>query len=157
MATTKSQVKKAAAKKPTAKQTSGRQPMSIEHKKRLEDGRNNSRIARLYLEALKRRQPKRGRKRELATVERDLAQAKIDLGVAIANNDVLQELLKTQAVTSLERELANFDTSDADFGRLETEFITIVEAYSKSKGIDYATWRSVGVPASVLKQAGLKP
>lgn len=38
---------------------------------------------------------------------------------------------------------------------MEEEFVTLAAAYSASKGIAYAVWRGAGVPASVLKRAGI--
>lgn len=37
------------------------------------------------------------------------------------------------------------------------EFTQVGLDYSKRKGISYAAWRDYGVPASILKEAGIRP
>lgn len=38
---------------------------------------------------------------------------------------------------------------------LQTAFIKVAAEYSERKGIEYQTWREIGVPANVLAQAGV--
>ena len=38
---------------------------------------------------------------------------------------------------------------------LEDEFVDAASGYSQRKGISYTAWRELGVPASVLKRAGI--
>ena len=42
-----------------------------------------------------------------------------------------------------------------DLAGLEAEFTKVAKAYSARQGISYAAWRAVGVPAAVLKKAGV--
>ena len=42
-----------------------------------------------------------------------------------------------------------------DIDELEKGFVETAKSYSQRKGISYAAWRQVGVPASVLKAAGI--
>ena len=42
-----------------------------------------------------------------------------------------------------------------DISALEAEFISLAKAYGERKGISYAAWREVDVPAAVLKRAGV--
>jgi hypothetical protein len=42
-----------------------------------------------------------------------------------------------------------------DLSALEREFAKVAQAYSQRKGISYAAWRELGVPADVLKRAGI--
>jgi hypothetical protein len=42
-----------------------------------------------------------------------------------------------------------------DLTELEQEFVKAALGYSERRGISYAAWREAGVPASVLKQAGV--
>lgn len=42
-----------------------------------------------------------------------------------------------------------------DLARLEDEFVVHAGAYSDTKGLSYSAWREIGVPAAVLKRAGL--
>lgn len=44
---------------------------------------------------------------------------------------------------------------EPDLTNLEAAFVEHAKAYSERKGISYNTWREVGVPASVLKDAGI--
>jgi hypothetical protein len=45
--------------------------------------------------------------------------------------------------------------SATDITALEAEFVKVAKSYSQRQGISYATWRDVGVEASVLKAAGI--
>jgi len=46
--------------------------------------------------------------------------------------------------------------SNVDIGQLEKAFVKAAAPYSERKGITYATWREVGVPAAVLEKAGIR-
>ena len=39
----------------------------------------------------------------------------------------------------------------------EDAFVAVAAAYSRRHHIAYATWREVGVPAAVLRRAGVTP
>jgi hypothetical protein len=54
----------------------------------------------------------------------------------------------------LEAELETMDTG-ADLGALERAFVDYAREYSARKGITYQAWRSVGVPPTTLKAAGI--
>ena len=43
----------------------------------------------------------------------------------------------------------------ANLSVLEEEFIEAVKGYSGRKGISYSAWREIGVPADVLRRAGM--
>ena len=42
-----------------------------------------------------------------------------------------------------------------DLTKMEASFAEVASAYSDRKGISYGAWRSAGVPAAVLKKAGV--
>jgi len=42
-----------------------------------------------------------------------------------------------------------------DISELESAFADVAASYSGRKGITYSAWREVGVPAVVLKRAGI--
>ena len=128
-----------------------KKPMSNDHKQALAAGRNQSRVVKAYLEALKTTKPKRGRKRTSDSIAARL-QIIID---ELATADALQEVLLLQEQTNLEQELANFGAT-VDITELEAGFVEVGAAYSAAKGIDFATWRKVGVDAAVLTKAGIK-
>lgn len=125
--------------------------MSPEHKEALAQGRNQSRAVKAYLAALKSNKPKRGRKRTAESINNRLEKIAADL----ASADALQEVLLLQEQADLERELASMD-SGVDLSALEAEFIKVAQKYAAAKGIDYATWRKVGVSADTLSKAGIK-
>lgn len=125
--------------------------MSPEHKEALAQGRSQSRAVKAYLAALKSNKPKRGRKRTAESINGRLQKISEDLATA----DALQEVLLLQEQADLERELTTMD-SGADLTALEAEFIKVAQKYAVAKGIDYATWRKVGVSADILQKAGIK-
>ena len=44
----------------------------------------------------------------------------------------------------------------SDISDLEAEFVRVAAGYSERKRVGYYAWRAVGVPASVLKAAGIR-
>jgi hypothetical protein len=56
----------------------------------------------------------------------------------------------------LEKALAADPSENAvDMSELEAGFIANASGYALSKGISYGVWREMGVPASVLAEAGI--
>ena len=124
-------------------------PMSEEHKAALARGRRESRAIKQYLEALKSRRP--GRPITPATLKKRIE----DLGDKIAaESDPLKTVELLQSRIEAERALAKAEDAP-DIADLEQGFVKYVKPYSKRKGISYAAWRELGVPAAVLKQAGI--
>ncbi|MEY4230169.1 MAG: hypothetical protein RLZZ362_1018 [Actinomycetota bacterium] len=105
---------------------------------------------REYLDALRSNKPKRGRKRTPDSITARLAAIEAELAVA----DPLDELRLIQERRNLTDELEAMGTG-VDMTALEAEFVKIAKSYSERQGIAYATWRDVGVEASVLKAAGI--
>lgn len=124
--------------------------MSDSHKAALAEGRAQGRAVRRYLEALEAHKPKRGRKRTPDSIRKRLARIETELPDAVA----LKRLELIQEQIDLTAELAQTETS-VDLSALEAEFVSAAKGYSERKGITRAAWRKVGVPASVLKEAGL--
>ncbi len=124
--------------------------MSDEHKAALAEGRSQSKAVRQYLEALEAHKPKRGRKRTAETVKARLA--KIDAEMRDA--DALSMLNLRQERLDLQNELSTM-SQKSDLRALEADFIKAAKGYSQRKGITYAAWREVGVPAATLKAAGI--
>lgn len=123
-------------------------PLSIEHKAALATGRIEGKIVRDYLEALRTNKPKRGRKRTVESISVRLAAIDGELATASA----LDELRLLQERRDLTTELETKDQG-VDMSALESGFVKIAKTYSQRQGIAYATWRDVGVEASVLKAA----
>lgn len=129
----------------------GARGMSDAHKAALATGRNQSRAVKAYLSAIKNSKPKRGRKRTADSINNRLGRIADELATA----DALQEVLLLQEQVDLQRELETMD-SDVDLSALEADFVKVALGYSQSKGIDYATWRKVGVSPDTLAKAGIK-
>ena len=127
--------------------------MTAEHKAALAKGRNQANAVRAYLEALEANRPKRGRKRTPESIERRLAAIDSEYEIAGA----LKALQLLQERKDLEGELATLRSASgsADLDRLRKEFVRHAKAYGHAKGIAYGTWREIGVPAEVLRQAGI--
>ncbi len=68
--------------------------------------------------------------------------------------DALKRLQLIQERIDLSEELENMDTG-VDLGKLETEFAKVAQGYAARKGISYTAFRQLGVPAAVLKKAGI--
>lgn len=124
--------------------------MSDEHKAALTEGRTQGRAVRAYLEALEANKPKRGRKRTPESVAKRLAA----IDAQIADADPVKRLQLAQERIDLQAEL---DASDdkTDLEAVENGFVAAAKGYSQRKGISYAAWREIGVPAATLKAAGV--
>jgi hypothetical protein len=123
--------------------------MSDEHKAALAEGRRQARAIKAYLRAVegvaagRTVSPERLRAR-LARLEEQLAAA----------TDPLQRVALIQRRLDTQAALDNADAA-ADLAELERGFVEAAAAYSARKGIGYAAWREAGVPAAVLKRAGI--
>lgn len=124
--------------------------MSKNHKEALAVGRAEGRSVRAYLEALDSSRPKRGRKRTKDSINSRLAKIDAELEAA----DALKRLQLTQERLDLIEELGTMDTG-VDISELEAEFTRVAKGYAARKGISYAAFRQIGVPAAVLKKAGI--
>jgi hypothetical protein len=126
-------------------------PMSEAHKKALAVGREQGRIIRNYLDALETTRPRRGRKRTVESVQRQLASVKQQLPDATG----LDRVHLIQDRMDLEAELATLSGAGVDLAALEGDFVKVAAEYGDRKGISYTAWREAGVDAAVLKKAGI--
>jgi len=124
--------------------------MTNEHKKALAHGRAEGRSVKAYLDALDQQRPRRGRRRTPDSITKRLTAIEKELPEASS----LQRLQLVQERRDLEAELAGMDKK-FDLGALEAEFVKVAKTYSARKGIEYASWRELGVGADVLKKAGI--
>lgn len=124
--------------------------MSKEHKDALAEGRRQGFAVRKYLEWLDR-DKKRGPK-----VSSDrLAEKITELSEAIkAETDPSNKLELIQERLDAEQDLSNRQ-DEADLDEITNDFTAIAKAYSDRKGISYTAWREMGVPANVLRDAGV--
>jgi uncharacterized protein YicC (UPF0701 family) len=125
-------------------------PLTDQHKAALAQGRVEGRAVRAYLEALRGNKPKRGRRRTSDSIKKRLNAINDQLKAA----DPLTEVRLVQERRDLMAELDGMQ-SNVDLKTIEDDFVKVVANYSKRQGISYASWREVGVPASVLTRAGL--
>ena len=125
--------------------------MSSDHKAALAEGRQQSRAVRDYLEVLDTQRPKRGRKRTPETVQKRLEA--IEAGLKDANPLSRLQLVQERMDLQAEREAMD---SRVDLSAIEEAFVTAAQPYGERKGIRYTAWREVGVPADVLKRAGIR-
>jgi hypothetical protein len=125
--------------------------MSNEHKQALAEGRNHAKIVGRYLDALEANKPKRGRKRTAESVKKRLGTLEVELKQASG----IQRLSYLQERRNLEVELAGMQAGGADVTTLEKEFVKVAKTYALRKQITYGAWREFGVPADVLKKAGI--
>lgn len=130
--------------------TKKKRTMSDDHKAALAAGRAEGRAVKAYLEALDQNRPKRGRKRTPDSINARLA--KID--VELESSESVRRLSLIQERLDLLAELRSMESS-VDLSAVEADFVSAAKAYGERKGISYAAWREVGVPASVLKSAGI--
>ncbi|HEX5366351.1 MAG TPA: hypothetical protein VFW63_06795 [Acidimicrobiales bacterium] len=124
--------------------------MSDQHKAALAQGRDQGRAVRRYLEALEANKPRRGRRRSPESVRKRLAAVESELATA----DPLRRVHLVQERSDLQAALESSEPS-FDLEALERDFVASVAPYSARKGISYATWREVGVPATVLERGGM--
>jgi hypothetical protein len=124
--------------------------MTAEHKAALAEGRAQSKAVRDYLDALEQNRPKRGRKRTAESVKKRLVAVESSLpdATGIKRLELIQERIDLTA------ELGGMDAK-VDLSGLEKAFVKAAKGYAERKGITYAAWRQSGVPADVLKRAGI--
>ena len=127
-----------------------KRPMSDQHKAALAEGRNEGRAVKNYLEALQQSRPRRGRRRTPESITKRLAA----IDASFADSSALQQLQLVQERMDLQRELEAMGTK-VDLSALESAFVKTAGKYAQRKGITYAAWRELGVPADVLKKAGI--
>jgi hypothetical protein len=128
----------------------GKGSVTDEHKAAMAQGRAEGRAISAYLDALAAHKPKRGRKRTPESIDKRLAA--IDDGLATANS--INRLTLIQERLDLQAEKAAMGET-VDLTALEDAFAAAAKGYSERKGISLAAWKEMGVPADVLKKAGI--
>ena len=127
-----------------------RAPMSDDHKAALTVGREQGRAVRRYLEALEAQKPRRGRRRTEESMRKRLEAIESELSIA----DPLKRLHLVQERIDLTEALHATGTA-VDFDALQADFVKAAGKYGRRKAITYSAWRELGVPPTVLEQAGL--
>jgi hypothetical protein len=124
--------------------------MTDDHKAALAVGREQGRPVRRYLEALEAQKPRRGRRRTEESMHKRLEAIESELPIA----DLLKRLHLVQERIDL-TEALNATGATVDFDTLQADFVSAAGEYGRRKSITYSAWRELGVPSSVLEQAGI--
>jgi hypothetical protein len=134
-----------ATKRPAARR------LSAAHKRALAEGRTMSATVDRYLAALNT--PKRrGRKVSRAALQQRLTDARSRAKSATG----VDKVLAAQQVRDLDARIASLDMAGGDdLKSLEAAFVKIAKRFGQNRGIGYGAWRDAGVPAVVLKKAGV--
>lgn len=141
------------APRKTAVKANKKGVMTDAHKAALQKGRDEGRAIGAYLEALKASKPRRGRKRTLANVKKQLET--IEMRIAAGKESPAKLLALYQQRIDLKAELsAKQEVSAMD--ELEMAFVAIAKNYADRRGISKEAWLEAGVPARVIRAAGIK-
>ena len=142
--TAKKATRKAVKRKPTRQ-------LSAAHLKALSEGRTMSAVVDRYLAVLNT--PKRrGRKVTKTSLEQRLVEARSRAKSATG----IAKVLAAQQVRDVQAKLARANaTGGADLKTLEADFIKVAKRFGDKRNIGYDAWRDAGVPADVLKSAGV--
>jgi len=148
VATKKTTTRSAKATKAT--KTPAKRTVTADHKAKLAQGRREARIVGKYLDAISAGKGKRGRKRTPESINMQITKIDREMSEAPA----IRRLELTQKRNDLASERDRL-AARVDLASLEGDFVKIAKSYSKRTGINYGAFRSVGVPAEVLKRAGV--
>ena len=95
---------------------------------------------------------RRGRKVSKATLQQRLAAAETRLKSATG----VEKVLAAQEVRDLRARLSRMNLAGTvDVKTLESAYVKIAKQFGENRGITYGAWRDAGVPAVVLKRAGV--
>ena len=123
--------------------------MSQAHKDALARGRRESRAIKNYLKTIESRKPGRPVTKESLTSRLATVNTKLDgMDDPLKRLDLLQSRLDIEEALASVKDVANLD-------QIEADFVANAKGYSQRKGISYTAWRRFGVPAAVLKKAGI--
>lgn len=124
--------------------------MSDEHKAANARARAENQTVSAYLEALESNRPRPGRRRTAESMRKRIEA----ISEALESATPIRRVQLVQERIDLERALSA-PSETFDISELEDSFVGVAVAYSGRKGITYSAWREVGVPAAVLKRAGI--
>lgn len=124
--------------------------MSEEHKAALAQGRREARAIKGYLRAIADKKPGRPVTKESLTKRLESVDSKIE-----ESDNPLKTVDLIQSKLDIEHALKDLDDA-ADIQTLEADFVEHAASYSERKGVSYTAWRDFGVPARVLRAAGVK-
>lgn len=127
--------------------------ITTEHKAAITAGRAQNAAIAAYLDALAR-PARRGRPMSLATLNERHAETVAALDEPLT---MVERLVLVQRRLDLEEAIAALEAEEANpLEETEAAFIEHAAAYSDRRGITYAAWRAIGVPAATLRAAGIE-
>lgn len=133
---------------------SKRPPLTEEHKAKIAEGLSEAAVIRNYLEILRER-PGPGKRRTKNMIEKRISEVDAALREPLSL-DPIRMLEMIQEKMDLEAELATApETKEERLARAEEDFVLVAKSFTEKKHLSYAAWRAAGVPASVLKRAGI--
>jgi hypothetical protein len=95
---------------------------------------------------------RRGRRVSTATLQKRLVNARARFKTVAG----VEKVLTAQEIRDLQAKIAQQQsTSRVDIRSLEASFVKIAKKFGENRGIAYGARRAAGVPAPVLKQAGV--
>ena len=124
--------------------------MTEEHKAANARARAENKAVSAYLEALESNRPRPGRRRTAESMQKRVEA----IGEALETATPIRRVQLVQERIDLERALSA-PSETVDISAIEDGFVDVAVSYSGRKGITYSAWREVGVPAAVLKRAGI--
>lgn len=123
--------------------------MTQAHKDKLAEGRRQGKTIGAYLEALEANKPRRGRKVDASPKRLAQLDSEINAAFGLRKLELVQQKLELEQVASA-------SNGGPDIDALRTDFVKVAKDYSNRKGISYAAWRQIGVPADALREAGIE-
>ena len=126
-------------------------PMTDEHKAALAKGRSEGRAVRDYLEALRANKPKRGRKRTPDSIR----SGSTSIDDELEDADAVTELRLVQERRDLTSELDIDGRRRRHRRRSRRPSSRSPPATATARASRTSPWREIGVPAAVLKRAGI--
>lgn len=127
--------------------------LTDEHKAALTKGREEAAIVKAYLTSLRENKPKRGRKRTLSSIQKqiEVVNMKITSGAfsGTAQLKLIQQRIDLTKELDAKQKVSSHDEA-------EMAFVAVAKSYSERLGISKTAWESVGVPVRVLRAAGVK-
>lgn len=135
----------------TAPKSRKKTPMTDEHKASLASGRDQARTVAAYLEALETHKPRRGRKVTVESLQKQLDKIEADLLTA----KPLERLNLLQQKKDIQTRMAGLENpAENNIEELQANFVKVAREYAARRKIHRSTFVDVGVPATVLKEAG---
>ncbi len=127
-------------------------PFSEAHKASMKASHDQNRGVNNYLEALTSKRSPRSSRRNPEKMQ----SRREEIAEEIKTAGPAKKLALVQERIDIDQALEDSQVEEVNIEELEETFVEVANAYSQRKGISYAAWREVGVPAEVLQRAGIK-